>query len=77
MRDLRRDVAAALVLRDGAVMPSDDELIAHCRTQLAPFKIPRKWVQLDNLPLTPVGKVKKFEVRNAVLAATPTTPQPY
>jgi fatty-acyl-CoA synthase len=69
-------VAAALVLRDGAVMPSDNELISHCRNQIAPFKIPKKWVQLANLPLTPVGKVKKFEVRNAILAAAPTTAQP-
>jgi fatty-acyl-CoA synthase len=61
-------VAAALVLRAGADMPSDDELNSFSRADLAPFKIPQRWVQLPALPLTPLGKVKKFEVRGAILA---------
>ncbi len=35
-------------------------LQAFCRTQLAPYKVPRRWYFLDELPRTPLGKVQKF-----------------
>ena len=35
-------------------------LQAFCRTQLAPYKVPRRWYFLDQLPRTPLGKVQKF-----------------
>jgi acyl-CoA synthetase (AMP-forming)/AMP-acid ligase II len=62
-------VAAAIVPRPGATPPSDAELIAWCRATLAPVKTPKRWTTLSALPMTPVGKVRKFLVREAVLAA--------
>ena len=35
-------------------------LQAFCRARLAPYKVPRRWHFLDELPRTPLGKVQKF-----------------
>jgi fatty-acyl-CoA synthase len=40
-----------------------DELIEHCRPQLARFKVPRDVVLVDALPRNPSGKVLKRELR--------------
>lgn len=65
-------VAAALVLREGASMPSAEDLTRFCRTTLAPFKTPKRWIELPALPLTSSGKVRKSVVRDSILAASPT-----
>jgi acyl-CoA synthetase (AMP-forming)/AMP-acid ligase II len=39
--------------------PTADELIEHCRRQLADYKVPREIVFRAELPLTPAGKVRK------------------
>ncbi len=38
-------------------------MIAHCRTKLAGYKVP-KAVEFGDLPKTSTGKVQKFVVRN-------------
>jgi acyl-CoA synthetase (AMP-forming)/AMP-acid ligase II len=48
-------VAAAVVLAHPAPLA---ELIAHCGSQLAEHKVPRRIVVLDELPLGPTGKVR-------------------
>jgi len=53
---------AYVVLRDGATATSD-ELIEHCRAQLAKFKLPKDVVFIDELPRNPSGKVLKRELR--------------
>lgn len=42
---------------------TEDELLAHCRTQLADYKIPRRITFADELPLTPAGKIAKATLR--------------
>lgn len=44
-----------------AVVP--EELQAFGREYLAPFKVPRRWVEVAALPLTASGKVRKIELR--------------
>ena len=45
-----------------------DELIAHCRARLASHKCPRAVDLVPELPLDPLGKVRKRELRNRYLS---------
>jgi acyl-CoA synthetase (AMP-forming)/AMP-acid ligase II len=53
---------AFVVLRDG-VAATAEELVGHCRGQLAKFKVPKDVTFLDALPRNPSGKVLKRELR--------------
>lgn len=55
-------VAAVVVLKPGEKM-TEQELIAHCRKELAAFKCPKKAFFVDALPKTPTGKILKREMR--------------
>ena len=54
---------AYVVVRAGATT-TPDELIEHCRAQLARFKVPKEVVLVDALPRNPSGKVLKRELRD-------------
>jgi fatty-acyl-CoA synthase len=54
---------AFVVLRPDAIATPDD-LVEHCRLQLARFKVPKEIVFLDALPRNPSGKVLKRELRD-------------
>jgi acyl-CoA synthetase (AMP-forming)/AMP-acid ligase II len=54
-------VAFVVVSSNGT---SADELIEHCRAQLARFKVPKDVVFIDALPRNPSGKVLKRELRS-------------
>jgi fatty-acyl-CoA synthase len=43
------------------------DLAAWCRSHLAPFKAPRRWIFVDDLPLTAAGKVRKFILREQLV----------
>jgi acyl-CoA synthetase (AMP-forming)/AMP-acid ligase II len=53
---------AFVVVREGATV-SADELVGHCRTRLARFKVPKGVTFLDALPRNPSGKVLKRDLR--------------
>ncbi len=55
-------VHAVVVLRPGQTLSTED-LIAHCRTQIAGYKCPRSVEFREALPLTAAGKVQKVELR--------------
>jgi fatty-acyl-CoA synthase len=55
---------AVVVLRPGSEATAD-ELIEHCRGQLAKFKVPKAVAFVDALPRNPSGKVLKRELRTA------------
>jgi fatty-acyl-CoA synthase len=52
---------AFVELKDGADATAE-QIIAHCRTLLAGFKVP-KAVYFGPLPKTSTGKIQKFELR--------------
>jgi long-chain acyl-CoA synthetase len=67
--DVRGEVVKAwVVLRPGTAATSD-ELRAHCRAKLAPYKIPAQIEFRDSLPKTLTGKV----LRRALSQRTETT----
>lgn len=55
--ELGEDIAAFIV---GA--PDDNDVIEHCRSALAPYKVPRRIIRLDALPKSDLGKVQKAEL---------------
>ena len=56
---LGEEVAAAIVLRDGA-SADEKELRDFCSQRLAAFKVPRKIVFLDEIPLGATGKLQRI-----------------
>ncbi len=49
-------VAALVELREGTTRPVDEDLITHCRGQLAGYKLPRTIVTVDRVVRSPSGK---------------------
>jgi fatty-acyl-CoA synthase len=56
------EIAAFVKLLPGA-SAGEEELAGWCRAHLAPYKTPRHWAFVDELPLTSAGKVRKFILR--------------
>lgn len=61
------EVAAAVVLREGAALDSA-ALRDFCRTRLTPYKVPKRVVAVDDLPRSLIGKVLRRQVRDRMLA---------
>lgn len=55
------EVGRYFVLKQGEV--SERELIDFCREKLADYKVPRQIVFVDELPMTPAGKIAKSQLR--------------
>jgi long-chain acyl-CoA synthetase len=64
-------VRAYVVLKPGAVATETD-LIAHCKTALAPYKVPKHIDIRDTLPMSAVGKIL-YRVLRDEHAATPSS----
>ncbi len=61
------EVAAAVVLRDGASLDVE-ALRDYCRTHLTAYKVPRRIVEVEDLPRSLIGKVQRRQVRERLLA---------
>ncbi|WP_228389084.1 class I adenylate-forming enzyme family protein [Cumulibacter manganitolerans] len=55
------EVGRYFVIKQGEV--TEDELIGFCRGRLADYKVPRQVVFVDELPMTPAGKIAKAQLR--------------
>jgi len=82
-RTLGEDVAAAVVLREGADV-SELELRRYAAERLAAYKVPRRVVFVDRIPRTSLGKPKRSALAEQfrdVLAsgsiARPASPEPH
>jgi len=60
--------------REGKAQPSEDDIIAVLRKDLANYKVPKRVYFVDELPRNSMGKVQKTVLRDR-LADTFTTPQ--
>jgi fatty-acyl-CoA synthase len=61
-------VAFVVPAPDAEVDPA--ELERHCRKRLSPFKVPRAWRVVDELPMTASTKIQRAELRR-IAAADP------
>lgn len=61
---------AAIVPARGETL-TDEELIAHCRGKIGSYKIPRRFVFLDELPKSAMGKILKTDLRCTYAGASP------
>ena len=57
------EVPVAYVVLHATASTTPDELVEHCRAQLARFKVPKQVMLVDALPRNPSGKVLKRELR--------------
>ncbi len=58
-------VVAAVVLEPGATLDAE-AIRAHCKGSLASYKVPREFVEMDELPTNPMGKVLRKKVAEAI-----------
>jgi fatty-acyl-CoA synthase len=58
------EVPIAYVVIGPSATTTPEELVEHCRAQLAKFKVPKEVVLIDALPRNPSGKVLKRELRD-------------
>ncbi len=56
-------VCAAVVLNEGE-QTTAEELTRHCKKLMASYKAPKRIEIVDNLPLSPAGKVLRRRVRD-------------
>ena len=52
-------VVAFVVVRPGSPEPSVEDLRAHCRKELAGYKVPRRFLLVKELPKGPTGKADR------------------
>jgi fatty-acyl-CoA synthase len=50
---------AFLLSRPGHTLPPDSDIATFCRENLAPYKVPKRFVAVDDFPRTAAGKVQK------------------
>jgi acyl-CoA synthetase (AMP-forming)/AMP-acid ligase II len=62
-------VTALVVLAEGE-QATEAEIIAHCRTRLAGYKLPKKVEFRDELARTATGKIQKFKLRESFWAGS-------
>ncbi|MBT4690811.1 MAG: AMP-binding protein, partial [Rhodospirillaceae bacterium] len=65
--DRLTEVAVAFVAPRPGRNPSQADILAYCRGQIASFKIPRHVLFIPHLPMTSTGKVRKVELRQQAL----------
>jgi fatty-acyl-CoA synthase len=62
------ELVVAFVVPAAGRDPSPAELTEHCRDRLSPFKVPRAWRVVDELPMTASAKVQRAELRRIAAA---------
>jgi fatty-acyl-CoA synthase len=59
-------VGAVVVTREPERPGLREELVAHCRERLSPYKVPQHWFLVDGLPLTATGKAHKPTIKSII-----------
>ena len=53
--------------------PTKEQIIAHCRENLAAYKIPQDVMFVDELPMSPIGKILRRKLRDQALSSRSNT----
>jgi len=69
---LWQEVGIAYVIPRGDLTSA--ALEQHCRSHLANYKVPKRFVLQAELPLLPIGKVDKVTLRRMALASRESPP---
>jgi acyl-CoA synthetase (AMP-forming)/AMP-acid ligase II len=64
------EVGVAFIVPRPDTTPDPDELIRWAKSQIANYKVPRRVVIVQELPMNASGKVLKFELRKRAVALT-------
>jgi long-chain acyl-CoA synthetase len=56
-----QEIAAAIIVKEGAALTEDD-LVTWCQRELGPYKTPRRWLMVAELPKGPSGKVQRLKL---------------
>ncbi|MDP6805786.1 MAG: AMP-binding protein [Rhodospirillales bacterium] len=62
------EAICAFVLPRAGIVPEERELEAMCRDALASYKVPKRYVFVDTLPMTTTGKIRKTALRDRAVA---------
>lgn len=68
--ETRGEIACACIVPKGGASVEPDELIEFLRGKLATYKLPERIELMDELPVSPNGKVLKNELRARILGAS-------
>jgi fatty-acyl-CoA synthase len=60
------EVPVAFIVPVPGSTPSPDDFEAHCARHLAKFKVPKRYVVVEELPRTATGKVEKIKLRRLI-----------
>ncbi len=61
------EVAAYIILKEGAKLVAEEEMIAYVREGLSRYKSPRYIRYVDSFPMTGSGKIQKFKMREMAI----------
>jgi long-chain acyl-CoA synthetase len=61
-REWGEKVTAFIVPRPGQTIVADD-VKSFLKTKLSPFKVPKEYIVLEDIPKSPAGKILKRELR--------------
>ena len=64
--ELYGEEVVAVVVKKPDIEVSEEELLDYCRENLAPYQVPSRIIFTTILPKTPMGKVRKRDLRNQV-----------
>jgi fatty-acyl-CoA synthase len=64
--DIWGEVGLAFVIRKHGSTVTEQDLLTMCRERLAGYKLPKKIVFCDDFPRTPLGKVRKFLLKERI-----------
>lgn len=58
------ELAQAYIVLAAGQAPNEADLKMHCRSRLAPYKVPRRYIFVDELPRTSTGKILRRALRD-------------